>query len=173
MFLRVLRAIPAERSERVAEALRAYSERRSDPAAPRPALMKWIDDNAFPHPAWFPDPIPLALVDALLDHPEAEVFYACLHCGLRVPNLPATGTCWEGTFKGIVQLFDECPHCSGPIHWCGSCEQKCHRLLPKLGAELLAGRDPCKTIPPENPNRIWDGNGHPLAERGGRLHGGG
>jgi hypothetical protein len=116
VVLRALKAVPAVRAGRVAEALAAYLRHQADPDAPRPALVRWIDHVAFPHPAWFPDPIPPALLDALLDHPEAEVFCACLHCGLSVPNLPPGGTVREGTFRDAVPLFGACPHCGGPIH---------------------------------------------------------
>jgi hypothetical protein len=160
---RVTAAVPAERAERVREALSAYFRQcRADPNTPVPALAKWICHNASEHRAWFPDPIPVALLDALLDHPEAEVLDGCLHCGLAVPSLRPGGTGREETFENVVPLFDACPHCGGPIRLCGWCEQMCHRLLPVPGAELLAGRDPCKTIPPDNPHRIWDDNGHPL-----------
>jgi hypothetical protein len=158
---RVLAAVPEERRQRVRDTWEAYQlQRQSDPTTRMTSLSWWIHRNANPRGAWFPDPLPLALVDALLDHPDAQIFDGCVHCGLAVPSLRSTGSDLKGTYKPAVKLFEACPHCGGPIHLSGS--WKCRR---NLGAELLAGRDPCKTTSPADPESDPDGDGGPLPRR--------
>jgi hypothetical protein len=162
IHVRVYRAVPPERRERFLEVLHAHWERvlqdiraRNDPNAARarqaptdaepyrmPALADWLHGISLPTRAWFPDPIPVAWLDAVLDIPGVEIFYGCTRCGFDHPNYPSSG----GLGAPYVEdrpVFQTCTYCGGPVVWGGGNEYHCTRQLPVLEEELMAGRDPC------------------------------
>ncbi len=129
-------ALPKSRVKAVEAVLIPWVEKFYDPqwwfADPTaPALARWIawlDGHG-----WFPDPIPEALIDLFLAHPEASVSsYDCEDCGLTMPSEPHARPYAEA-----------CPHCRGRIAYNGYyCKQRI--TFSSLGKELLAGRDPCR-----------------------------
>jgi hypothetical protein len=162
VFHRVHRAVPPERRARFVEviitdwrSLIRNALARKNPNAVNagpapineerdkgPAVSFWLFGMTGPTRAWFPDPIPLAWLDAVLDIPQVEIYFGCTRCGFEHPNYPTSGP-ELGPWVRERPVFETCTYCGGPVEWSGGKEYNCTRQLPLLGEELRAGRDPC------------------------------
>ena len=144
VYTRWMAAVPPERRDAVKRIFSDYwALRQTDPKCSRPAIVSWVYLCAYIGGLSFPDPIPVALIDAYLSHPEARTGgYQCRECGALVPTLLATGKFGTPEFRDERPVFDVCP-CGGPVGWFAYRNRHGGRVpLPSLGAELLAGRDP-------------------------------
>jgi hypothetical protein len=162
VLARVYRAVTPERRARFIEVLFTYWKRLAQDAPahnnpnaanarPAPtdgepfevlALSSWLFGLSPPTRAWFPDPIPVAWLDAVLDIPHVGIWFGCTRCGFDHPNYPSSGP-RSSPWVPERPVFETCTYCGGPVVYGGGNEYHCTRQLPLFGEELLAGRDPC------------------------------
>ena len=118
---RFLYAIPDSRAEAVEPVLSPWVDQIYDPqwwfsdrAAPSVARwVAWLDGRG-----WIPNPIPEALIDLFLAHPEADVCsYDCEECGLTMPSEPTRKI--ESNWIKAYPYATACPHCDGRIVYNG------------------------------------------------------
>jgi hypothetical protein len=145
VMARAIAALPEPYRTDVGDEIAAFWRAREAGEKPEwPRFLDWVMWNAIPHRMWFPDPLPVALVESILD-PDTELgAWQCGECGLSVTGRPASGEIGTREFRNVHPVFRECPHCGGAVGWFAHRNRHGPTALPDMGAELLAGRDPCR-----------------------------
>jgi hypothetical protein len=142
--VRAIRALPEPyRTDVDAEMVAFWQAWEAGEKPEWPRFLEWIMWQAIPHRTWFPDPLPVALVESILEPHTDFGSWQCGDCGLSVTGLPASGEIGTPSFRNVHPVFPQCPHCGGAVGYFAHTNRHGRTALPDLGAELLAGRDPC------------------------------
>ena len=124
-LVRFWEALPDSHAGPLVEAFRAIGDKLFIDAPAwleeeYPALQRWFmqrvawgDDHPLNPP--FPGPVPGALIDLLIAHPDAELNSSkCGGCGHSVPSTRSSGKP-DGSYRWPQPLTDTCPVCAAHV----------------------------------------------------------